>query len=360
MKKCLVLIVALAAFTALCAAQTVTGNTNYQAQYDVMGAHENGGRGCAGCHAPHSGGRGSGGNTMSNGSINAYGTGADGWGGLWGTDTTAITANYSTIVFNGNSHHTGTLTGISPSLNWNSSIYTGVVTCLSCHDGAVSKGAMMSGVAYEQVFGLLNGATYMGAGRNSALTTTLYGPNPIPTLLGADGATTLGTGIGGGYANDHPLGQTANLGAVLGTVLTNPSYGFSAAISPTATSLGLNAALLAAGTPYGDFAASYTVSAISSMVGAGDSVAGNFFIVCTTCHNQHNMAVYGGGHGQATVAGDKGNGRYRTIFFVNGPYNPGAPYDPQHIPSTMAFCQQCHFSMSSQYYGAGQAVGVAF
>ena len=28
---------------------------------DVLGAHNNGGRGCAGCHAPHSGGAGSGG-----------------------------------------------------------------------------------------------------------------------------------------------------------------------------------------------------------------------------------------------------------------------------------------------------------
>ena len=28
---------------------------------DKLGAHQNGGRGCVGCHAPHSGGRGNGG-----------------------------------------------------------------------------------------------------------------------------------------------------------------------------------------------------------------------------------------------------------------------------------------------------------
>ncbi len=355
MKKCLVIIVALAVFTTLCAAQNVTGNLNYQAQYDVMGAHENGGRGCAGCHAPHSGGRGSGGNTMSDGTINAYGVGADGWGGLWGTDTTAITTNYASgLTFNGNSSHTGTLTGISNALNWSSPIYTGVVTCLSCHDGAVSKGAMMAGVAYEQAFGLLNGASYMSANRNSALSSTIYGPNPIPTLLGNDGASTVGTGAAG-YANDHPLGQTANIGAVIGSVYKNAAMGLS--ISANGSKLTVTPG--AAGTPYGDFAASYNTGALAGMVGTGDGNPDNFFIVCTTCHNQHNMAVYGGGHGQGAIAGST-TARTRTIFFVNGPYNPGAPYDPQHIPSTMAFCQQCHFSMSSQYYGAGQHVGVAF
>ena len=33
---------------------------------DVLGAHNNGGRGCAGCHAPHSGAAGGGGNAATN------------------------------------------------------------------------------------------------------------------------------------------------------------------------------------------------------------------------------------------------------------------------------------------------------
>ena len=104
----------------------------------------------------------------------------------------------------------------------------------------------------------------------------------------------------------------------------------------------------------------YGFPAIKSTVSNYDNIAGNFYLVCTTCHNQHNMSVYSSsGYGAATI----GNGTVtsaKTIFFVNGPYNPGAPYDPWHIPSTMAFCQQCHFSMSSQYYGSGNNVGVAY
>ena len=61
------------------------------------------------------------------------------------------------------------------SLTWSSgSLYTGVVTCLSCHDGNVSKGAMMSGQAYEQSFGLLNFATNVGSNRQAAQV-SLYG-----------------------------------------------------------------------------------------------------------------------------------------------------------------------------------------
>jgi hypothetical protein len=54
-----------------------------------------------------------------------------------------------------------------------------------------------------------------------------------------------------------------------------------------------------------------------------------------------------------------GAAHFATIFYVNGPYNPGAPYDPTHVPSTNAFCLQCHFSHSSQYFGA-TTVGTAF
>ncbi len=36
---------------------------------DVLGAHQNYGRGCAGCHAPHSGAYGAGGNAASGGTV---------------------------------------------------------------------------------------------------------------------------------------------------------------------------------------------------------------------------------------------------------------------------------------------------
>ena len=83
---------------------------------------------------------------------------------------------------------------------------------------------MMSGQAYEQVFGLLNGVgTGLNANRNGGLTAQLYGPNLIPSLLGG------GTGLG--YDHQHPVGQTANMSAALGAVITNANYGLAAAIN---------------------------------------------------------------------------------------------------------------------------------
>src|SRR5208282_3864756 len=93
-------------------------------------------------------------------------------------------------------------------------LYTGVATCLSCHDGNVSKGAMMSGQAYEQSFGLLNFATNVGS-NGQAATVNLYGAASIPTLLGNDG------GVAGDYNNDHPVGPLANLGKVAAAALGN-------------------------------------------------------------------------------------------------------------------------------------------
>src|SRR5208283_1155747 len=65
MKKVALLALFVAVIGAMASAQIINGNTNYIPTVDVQGAHENGGRGCAGCHAPHSGGRGSGGNIIS-------------------------------------------------------------------------------------------------------------------------------------------------------------------------------------------------------------------------------------------------------------------------------------------------------
>jgi len=330
---------------------TYTGNVigvlNYIPNYDVMGAHENGGRGCAGCHAPHNQARGNGGTGA------AYGAFADAQGGLWGEDTSAILSTYAGgIIFNGgNSHHSGKLTWgngitLSAANAWTDATYTGVATCLSCHDGNVSTGAMMSGVSYEQTFGLLNG---IGIGLNSTrAAVNLYGNNPIPTFLGTTATTP------NGYASTHPVGQTANAGAALGTVLTTAGYG----LSPAIVNGKLTVASIAANTPYGNFVASYYPGALASLVAVSGST--NFaqnFVTCTTCHNQHNMAVYGGGQRNESVPA--GVTQVRTIFFVNGGYNPGAPFDPTHEPSTMRFCQQCHFSFSSEYFGATN-VGTAY
>ena len=197
---------------------------------------------------------------------------------------------------------------------------------------------MMSGQAYEQSFGLLNFATNVGS-NGQANAVNLYGPNPIPTLLGNDG------GVAGDYNNDHPVGLAANLGAVASAALGN---GLVVTINGTRATI-----TVTAGTTYANFVSNYGYPAISSMAVPTGATSGNqIFVACTTCHNQHVQNVYKG-----TSAGIAGT--FATIFYVKGPYNPGAPYDPTHVPSTNRFCLQCHFSHSSEYFGA-TTVGTAF
>jgi len=338
MKKLALVLLFVAMVGALASAQIISGNTAYIPTTDVQGAHENGGRGCAGCHAPHSGGRGSGGGTVIGNVYTGVGT-AEGDNGLWGTDTAPIqNTNGGQITFDGS--YPVTLQG----LTWSSGgLYTGVATCLSCHDGNVSKGAMMSGQSYEQAFGLLNFATNAGSNKQGA-PVSLYGTAvPIPTLLGNDG------GVAGDYANDHPVGMLANLGAVASAALSN---GLTATVGTNAYGEPALNVVVTPSTKYAQFVSNYGYPAISSPAINPDNVATDAFVVCTTCHNQHIMNVYKG-----TLAATSGT--FQTIFFVNGAYNPGAPYDPTHVPSTNRFCLQCHFSHSSEYYGA-TTVGTAF
>jgi len=341
MKKVALLALFVALVGALASAQIISGNTTYVPTVDVQGAHENGGRGCAGCHAPHSGGRGSGGEIIS-GSAAYTGAGtAEGDIGLWGTDTNPIETGYASITFDGS--YPVTLAG----LTWSSgALYTGVATCLSCHDGNVSKGAMMSGFSYEQAFGLLNFGSQI-ANRPYANAVLIYGPNPIPTLLGNDG------GVAGDYSNDHPVGMAANIGKVAAAALGNGLIG-------TITN-GSIAWTFTPGSTYAQFVSNYGIPAINSTaLPTGATAAGQAFVVCTTCHNQHVQNVYSeAGHGAVPIAGLGTPHAFQSIFYVNGPYNPASPYDPTHVPSTNRFCLQCHFSHSSEYFGA-TTVGTAF
>src|SRR5271157_3854968 len=124
MKKLALAILFAALVCSLAMAQytgTATGNTKYAPTTDVQGAHENGGRGCAGCHAPHSGGRGSGGNIIAGtGTVYTPAGTSEGDYGLWGTDTNPVqTGNGGTYTFDGT--YTVNLAG----LTWSSgSLYT--------------------------------------------------------------------------------------------------------------------------------------------------------------------------------------------------------------------------------------------
>ena len=75
MKRAMIVVMFVLAVAGLALAQ------NWSSTVDVLGAHQNQGRGCAGCHAPHSGSFGSG-----HGGVADAGSYA-----LWGQDASHCT-----------------------------------------------------------------------------------------------------------------------------------------------------------------------------------------------------------------------------------------------------------------------------
>lgn len=123
------------------------------AQTDILGPHNLEGRGCATCHAPHTGAQGNGGTDASTG-VNY----------LWGRDFYINT--YQT--FGGGSFATtGSYTSTDPLFH--------TAACLACHDGNVSI-AGMQGQSFETVDG-----------------------KQVPTYLNKDGYS---------LTNDHPVHVT--------------------------------------------------------------------------------------------------------------------------------------------------------
>lgn len=300
MKKVIVLMLFVLAVTGLMMAQTASSTV------DVLGAHNNQGRGCAGCHQPHSGSFGSG-----------HGGAADaGNYALWGQDASPL--YNKTIAFGDGGSYSETLPA---SLTAGTADVGGILLCLSCHDGNVTQSNMMTGKSYEQTVGLL--------------TNTTYGTQPIPTLLGNDGSTA------GNYNNDHPVGTNATMvsygkpmmGAASGVTWTNPTF------------------TVATGSQYAQFIANYGYPAIAPGKWGpqfGITTAGIPYVTCTTCHNQHVMTVYSSST-LSPIAGDNGGKFYNTFFFVNGPYNPNLQtYSKNQAPSTTQFCRQCHFGESNE------------
>jgi len=287
----------LAGFFFLACAGLALGQ-NWSSTVDVLGAHNNQGRGCAGCHAPHSGSFGSG-----------HGGGADaGSYALWGQDASPMYGQ--TVAFGDGGRYVEVLPG---SITSGSQEVGGILLCLSCHDGNLTPTNMMTKQSYEQTIGLL--------------TNPAYGLKPIPTLLGNDG-----TGAGN-YTNDHPVGQNANISAGSGLVFAN------------------NVFSVTAGTPYAQFVANYGWPALAPGKWSNPYAingAGKPYVLCTTCHNQHVMTVYTSS-ANSPIAGDGGGKWYATYFFVNGPYNVNLNvYASNKAASTTQFCRQCHFGESNE------------
>jgi len=287
----------LAGFFFLACAGLALGQ-NWSSTIDVLGAHNNQGRGCAGCHAPHSGSFGSG-----------HGGAADaGSYALWGQDASPL--YNQTIKFGDNGNYVEVLPG---TISTGTQEVGGILLCLSCHDGNLTPSNMMRNWSYEQEIGLL--------------TNPAYGAQHIPTLLGNDGT------YAGNYTNDHPVGQNANISAGNGLVWANNVF----SVTP--------------GSPYATFVANYGWPALAPGKWSNPYAvngAGKPYVLCTTCHNQHVMTVYTS-TASSPIAGDGGGKYYATFFFINGPYNPNINNVVNTTaPSTTQFCRQCHFGESNE------------
>jgi hypothetical protein len=271
---------------------------NWSSPVDVLGAHGNNGRGCAGCHQPHSGSFGSG----------QKGAADAGSYALWGQDASPLYG--ATVAFGDGGSYSEMLPS---SISTGSQEVGGILLCLSCHDGNMTAKNMMANQSYEQKIGLL--------------TNTAYGKQPIPTLLGNDGTTA------GNYTNDHPVGQQATIRVGNGLVFD----GVKMSVTPS--------------TPYAQFVANYGYPALAPGKWSQPfavTTGGKPYVLCTTCHNQHVMTVYTSS-AASPIAADGGGKYYATYFFVNGPYNPNVNNIANtNAPSTTQFCRQCHFGEANE------------
>lgn len=287
MKRIALIAMTFLAAAGFAAAQPTTPTT------DVLGAHLNYGRGCAACHAPHSG---------------AYGNGnaktADPTSGniaLWGEDVGSL---YGKTIITGKSEH-GSYTEVLPSsTNAGTPDVAGVLMCLSCHDGNYAQGAMMKNKVFE------------------TLPATYGTSNSIPTLLGGDGSTA------GNYLNDHPVGLNAVMGC-------GGTYDWDCTISSAGKVQMTGASSSKFVTNYGFFVNPSTYN--SQPV-----------VMCTTCHNQHVMNVVNIKPG-ATNTG-LAAGTYATMFFLRGPYNPAS--GTANSNQTAQFCRQCHGAEANEMNGS--------
>jgi cytochrome c553 len=230
MKKSLIIMFMILAVASFAAAQIQPPST------DVLGAHLNYGRGCAACHAPHSGAWGNG--------ANKTGDTVSGQAILWGQDTGSLYGQTITTA-GGRIEVLPTaaefVADTQPDVN-------GLLTCLSCHDGNWAQGAMMKDKVYETL-------------------------PPIPTLLGADGDGK------GNYLANHPVGLNA-------TVSCGGQWNWDCTeTNGTIKMNGANSSKFV--TNYGFFV---SLSAYNNTA----------VVTCTSCHNQHLMNVVNVTSGQNT------------------------------------------------------------
>jgi len=288
------------------------GANNVALSQDVLGAHNGYGRGCVMCHAPHGGALG---NNAPSGQINAISaatassdTGNGTGGPLWGENLAPYYGQ--TVSFVGT--YTVTLPASASAANAaNNSGAQIVLLCLSCHDGALTKPAMMQGWTVEAL-PIVGGAA--------------------PTLFGATAGNNPLS-----YTNEHPVGQSVSgsswgcasgVGGASGLPI-NPTNCTSAAFTAF-TGTNYKASLWNyPSNPY------YSLYPLASFTGSASGGTTKNGVTCTTCHNQHSMTVY-----------TNSKGSFPTMFFINGEYMPSSGGN-----SVAQFCRNCHASESNEMSG---------
>ncbi len=260
---------------------------------DLLGPHGDGPRGCAVCHASRSGYSAV---ESSEGSENNLTP-------LWGADGSP---DYGAAVSLAEETH---FVNVSSSPQpYASREVSGVLLCLSCHDGNLTPQNMLQSWSYEYQMGLL------------ALTP--FSTQKIPSLLTRDEAP----------VEDHPIGVGAPINPGGGLVFSEGKF----SVVPNS--------------PYAQFIANYGWPSLASGTRSsayGLSNAGEAYALCTTCHDQHVRNVYVSG-GSSPIAGDASGKFYTTYFFLNGPYDPTTKLAGHPTTSSEQFCRQCHFDLSNE------------
>ena len=331
MKNTLLVVLMVLLVAAFAMAQTYTEGSGLTG-VDKLGAHQNGGRGCAGCHAPHSGAFGAGGNAVTGQTQDKTNAGNY---ALWGQDLGPL-YEYQIVQgdkVNGGTTFTTTLPA-SADFATEPEELSGIMMCLSCHDGNIAQGAMMTNKSYEKATGLLPAG--------------VYGPNDIPTLLGNDGTAA------GNYYNDHPIGPQATLKAVgVSSKLQYLATGctFHGVASPCLKDKGTDANFTTFTPHYG--LPSITSNGHSSPVALPTQNPDDAYLLCTTCHTPHSMYI-ASANGDAPIH-QLTKGTFPTYFFLAAPYNPGTHPGPTQASSATQFCRQCHYSGAG---GSNESSGI--
>ena len=290
---------------------------------DILGAHNNNGRGCVMCHAPHSG-------VLGNGA-GVSGDPQNGEEALWGQNLTPL---YGQTLQFGNGGFPVTLPSIltetgtvwaTPGTNGTANGLTGlnspfnaetiVMFCLSCHDGVLAKGAMMKGQTVEAL--PVVGGT-------------------APTWLAA-----AKPAAGLAYNNDHPVGPSATY-TCGGNNWDCTGGGATTAI----TAVGPNQLLYMQHYPASLWNTSGTAGFKAPFSTSATGIKN--VVTCTTCHNQHSMTAFSTSTNFSSTVTSY---TFSTMFFIKGYYNPTATSN-----SVAQFCRNCHASVSNELNGAMSVV----